>query len=54
MISRNQMGDIEFEIKFRPSDDEPIITYQLAICLLDDKWRLKGWDSLRNLLQYHN
>lgn len=37
VISRNQVGDIEFEIKFRPSDDEPIITYQLAICLLDDK-----------------
>lgn len=37
VISRNQTGDIEFEIKFRPSEDEPIITYQLAICLMDNK-----------------
>lgn len=36
VISRGQSGDIEFEIKFRPSDDEPLITYQLAICLMDD------------------
>lgn len=33
VISRGQQGDIEFEIKFRPSEDEPIITYQLSICL---------------------
>lgn len=32
VISRGQTGDIEFEIKFRPSDEEPIITYQLSIC----------------------
>ena len=31
VISRGQEGDIEFEIKFRPSEDEPIITYQLSI-----------------------
>ncbi len=37
VISRGQDGDIEFEIKFRASKDEPAITYQLSIGLLDDK-----------------
>ncbi len=37
VLSRGQEGDIEFEIKFRPSADEPIITYQLSICLLENK-----------------
>lgn len=37
VISRGQEGDIEFEIKFRPSLDEPIITYQLVICLMPDR-----------------
>ncbi len=37
VISRGQEGDIEFELKFRPSEDEPIITYQLSICLLENK-----------------
>lgn len=37
VISRGQTGDIEFEIKFRPSVDEPIITYQLSICLMENK-----------------
>ena len=37
VISRGQTGDIEFEIKFRPSLDEPVITYQLMICLMQDK-----------------
>ena len=37
VISRGQNGDIEFEIKFRPSEDEPIITYELAICLDENK-----------------
>lgn len=32
VISRGQSGDIEFELKFRPSESEPIITYQLSIC----------------------
>jgi predicted ATPase len=31
VISRNQVGDIEFEIKFRPAEDEPLITYELSI-----------------------
>lgn len=33
VISRGQEGDIGFEIKFRPSEDEPLITYQLVICM---------------------
>lgn len=37
VISRGQNGDIEFELKFRPSNDEPLITYQLSICLLENK-----------------
>lgn len=37
VISRGQTGDISFEIKFRASDDEPIITYQLAICMMENR-----------------
>ena len=37
VISRGQTGDIEFELKFRPSENEPMITYQLVICLIDYK-----------------
>lgn len=33
VISREQTGDIEFVIKFRPSVDEPLITYELSIGL---------------------
>ncbi|MBQ3076878.1 MAG: AAA family ATPase [Clostridia bacterium] len=33
VISREQTGDMGFEIKFRPSPDEPIITYELEIGL---------------------
>ena len=33
VISREQTGDIEFVIKFRPSLDEPLITYELSIGL---------------------
>lgn len=33
VISREQEGDIEIEIKFRPSEDEPLITYEIAIGL---------------------
>lgn len=35
VISRGQDGDIEFEIKFRPSEEDPLITYQLIICMLE-------------------
>lgn len=33
VISRDQNEDMHFEIKFRPSPDEPIITYELTIGL---------------------
>lgn len=33
VISRGQNGDIEFEIKFRDTPQEPLVTYQLIICL---------------------
>ncbi len=35
VVSREQNGDMCFEIKFRPSADEPIITYELTIGLND-------------------
>ena len=35
VISRAQDGDMQFEVKFRPSPDEPIITYELTIGLND-------------------
>ena len=31
VISRGQSGDMRFEVKFRPSPEEPIITYELTI-----------------------
>ena len=31
VLSRDQSGDISFVIKFRPSKDEPLITYELSI-----------------------
>ncbi|MBR5337761.1 MAG: AAA family ATPase [Lachnospiraceae bacterium] len=33
VISRDQEGNIEFEIKFRPSENEPLTTYELSIGL---------------------
>lgn len=33
VLSRDQKGDMQFEVKFRPSPDEPIITYELTIGL---------------------
>ena len=33
VVSRDQTGDMKFEVKFRPSPDEPIITYELTIGL---------------------
>ena len=33
VVSREQTGDIEFAIKFRPADDEPLITYEISIGL---------------------
>lgn len=31
VVSREQPGDIQFVIKFRPSEDEPLITYEISI-----------------------
>lgn len=31
VVSREQSGDIQFVIKFRPSEDEPLITYEISI-----------------------
>lgn len=36
VVSREQKGDIEFVIKFRPAVDEPLITYEVSIGV-DDK-----------------
>ena len=36
-IFGNLKIELKFEIKFRSSEDEPIITYQLSICLLESK-----------------
>ena len=33
VISRDQTGDMQFEVKFRPSPDEPVITYELTVGL---------------------
>ncbi len=41
VISRGKTGDIAFEIKFRPSENEPLITYKLVICLQDKKPAIK-------------
>lgn len=37
VISRGEKGDIEFEIKFRSSAAEPLITYELVVSLDDKK-----------------
>ncbi len=33
VVSRDQAGDMHFEVKFRPSPDEPVITYELTVGL---------------------
>lgn len=33
VISRDQTGDLQFEVKFRPSPGEPVITYEITIGL---------------------
>ena len=33
VFSREQTGDMRFEVKFRPSPNEPVITYELTIGL---------------------
>lgn len=37
VISREQKGNIEFEIKFKPDNEEPLVTYVLHIGLNDKK-----------------
>lgn len=37
VISRDQDGDIQFEVKFRPSPNEPVITYELTVGLSEKK-----------------
>lgn len=47
VISREESGDIYFEIKFRPSSDEPLITYELRIGLGDNKLPVVKKEVLR-------
>ena len=47
VISRDQQGDIEFEIKFRPSDYEPLTTYELSIGLGERKMPIVKREVLR-------
>ena len=37
VVSRDQSADMQFEVKFRPSPEEPIITYELTIGLNEKK-----------------
>ncbi len=37
VLSRDQIGDLRFELKFRPAPDEPRITYELTIGLNERK-----------------
>ena len=48
VVSRGFNGeDISFEIKFRPSADEPLITYELSICLNEKKRAVVKKEVLR-------
>lgn len=47
VLSRGQTGDIEFEIKFRTNQNEPIVTYNLKIGLSDKKEPIVKKESLR-------
>ena len=47
VISRDQTGYIEFEIKFRPSEDEPLTTYELSIGLGERKLPIVKREVLR-------
>ena len=35
VVSRDQNSDMQFEVKFRPSPEEPVITYELTVGLND-------------------
>lgn len=47
VVSREQTGDIGFEIKFRPAPEEPLITYELEIGLNDEKMPVVKKEILR-------
>ena len=47
VVSRDQDGDIEFEIKFRPAENEPLTTYELSIGLGERKLPVVKHEVLR-------
>ena len=47
VISRNQEGTIDFEIKFRAKETEPLITYQLSIGLDERKFPVVSSEILK-------
>lgn len=47
VVSREQEGEIEFEIKFRPSENEPLTTYELSIGLGERKLPVVKREILR-------
>lgn len=47
VISRNQEGTIDFEIKFRAKETEPLITYQLSIGLGERKFPVVSSEILK-------
>ena len=47
VLSRDQSGDISFVIKFRPSKDEPLITYELSIGLDEQNMAVVKKEILR-------
>ena len=47
VISRNQEGTIDFEIKFRAKETEPLITYQLSIGLNERKFPVVSSEILK-------
>ncbi len=47
VISRNQEGTIDFEIKFRAKETEPLITYQLSIGLDERKFPVVSSEVLK-------
>lgn len=47
VVSREQKGDIEFTIKFRPAEDEPLITYSIAIGVNEDNKAVVKKETLR-------
>ena len=47
VVSREQTGDIEFVIKFRAAENEPLITYELSLCLNDKAQPVIKWECMR-------